>query len=134
MDFDCTLGLPGFTNLSKLLVEQIEEVVLELVENASPGPRLELELDAVLEVALENQLELARERSIEEADRDLVVDLEGAVVEVGGADRAPHAVDGHDLLMQQGLGVFEDAHAAGEELVEIAVRRVLHHRHVGGIR
>ena len=69
---------------------------------------------------------------VEEADRDLVVDLAGAVVEVGGADRPPYIVDGHDLLMQQGLRVFEDAHAAGQQLREIAMRRVLHQRDVGG--
>jgi hypothetical protein len=36
--------------------------------------------------------------------------------------------------MQQGPGIFEEAHAGGEELLEIAVRGVLHDRHVGSFR
>jgi hypothetical protein len=64
-------------------VENIKEVVLEFMKNAPPGPGVNVKLYAVLKVTLKDQLELAREGSIKETNRDLVVDLESTVVEVG---------------------------------------------------
>ncbi len=64
-----------------------------------------------LAVALEDFLETPGEGGIADSERDLVVGLERAVVEVARADGAPDAVDRHHLLMQQARVVLEDAHA-----------------------
>jgi hypothetical protein len=66
-----------------------------------------------------------------DADCNFVIDLEGAVVEVRGSDRAPSAVYRHHFLVQERLLILEDAHAASKELREITVCRVLYQRHVG---
>src|SRR6185503_10837422 len=54
--------------------------------------------------------------------------LETSVIEVAGADGAPLAVDGHDFLMQERVRVLEQPHTAPEQLLEVAVPGVLHHR------
>src|SRR5687767_14072391 len=96
----------------KLLVEKIKHVVLELVHRPSLLPLPEVELHAVLRIALEYLLQLLRELRVPESERNLVVDLERAIVEIRRAERAPHAVDRHHFLMQQRLRIFEYAHAA----------------------
>src|SRR5688572_28946865 len=107
------------------LVEEVERAVLGAMQEAAPLPLPGVELDAVRAVGLEDLLQLARERAVEEAERDLVVGLERAVVEVARADRAPYAVNGHHLLVQQGAVVLEEAHPGVQQLLEIAVRGVL---------
>ena len=63
-----------------------------------------------------------------EPERDLVVGLERAVVEVARPDRAPHAVDASSLSGAAACaGTRTDARRT-EQLLEVAMAGVLHHR------
>src|SRR5581483_2263820 len=117
---------------SELVLEEVGGVVAAAVPQAAARPAARLELDAVRGVAVEHRPENEREPLARAAHGDLVVDLEREVVEVARADRAPGADDSQHLLVQERALVFENAYARGEEDVEVAVRRVLHERHVGG--
>ncbi len=86
---------------------------------AAPLPGNEAQLDTIVRIALEDGLEAFRHPGIVNAERDFVVDLERAIVEIARADRAPDAVDGDHLLMEQRLLIFEDAHAGGEQAFEL---------------
>src|SRR4051812_20627693 len=86
---------------SDLVFQQVGSVVAAAVPQAAARPAARLELDAVLGVAQEHGLELGGEVLALAAERELVVDLERAVVEVARADRAPGAVDGDHLLVQE---------------------------------
>src|SRR6187401_3106235 len=79
------------------LVEEVERAVFRAVHEAALLPVGGVQLLAVRAVGLEDLLQLLRQRAVEEAERDLVVGLERAVVEVARAHRAPDAVDRHHL-------------------------------------
>ena len=98
---------------SKLLVEQVQRAVLQLVPRTAPDPRVVASARCIRAHRARRSLRscLASVASCD-AEGDFVVDLERAVVEVARADGAPDAVDGHHLLVQQRLRVLEDAHAA----------------------
>src|SRR4051812_18484024 len=70
------------------------------VAQGSRAPALEVDLVADGQVALELLGELVREGGRLHAQRRLVVQLEGAVVEVDRADRGPRAVDDQRLGVQ----------------------------------
>ena len=95
-------------------------------------PRLRQDLSSSsmqsLPVALEDRLELAGERSVHHAERDLVVDLKRAVVEIARADRAPDPVDAHHLLVERCLPILR-IRTLGRSR-SVAVRGMLHDRHV----
>ena len=104
---------------------------LQAMPHAACPPRVELAARrSRSQSRSKTVVELLGQRGIADAQRDLVVGLEGAVVEVARADRAPLAVDGHHLLVQQARLVLEDADAARQQLLEVAVRSMLHDRHV----
>src|SRR5690606_1495448 len=115
---------------SELVLERIGRLVLTAMPEAASPPLGQPDLDRMLGVREEDLLVPLREVLVRQTRRDLVVDAERALVEVGRADRAPDAVDGHHFLVQQRSLILEDADAALEELAEVAVRRVLHQRHV----
>src|SRR5215216_3450567 len=101
---------------SKHLVERIQDTVLNTVKQTSLLPRLECQLRAVLAVVLEDLFELRGECRVANAEGDLVVGLERAVVEVRRADGAPLPVDHHHLLMEKTLVVLVDADAEFEHV------------------
>src|SRR5687767_4414577 len=88
-DRSCPFGHVAHGQPSEQLVEEVIHLVHELVNGASPLPALELDLAAVGGVALKDRVEPLRSPGIDEGHRDLVVGLEGAVVEVGRPHRAP---------------------------------------------
>lgn len=92
------------------------------------APRIELDLRAAGKVLLEYLFQSLGGHSVGDPERDLVVGFERPIVEVARPDRAPHAIHGHDLLVQQRVGILEQAHAAPEQLFEVAMPGVLHHR------
>src|ERR1700736_6350610 len=68
--------------------------------------------------------------SIENAEADLIVQLEGPVVEIRGADARPDAIDDDDFLMQQSRVVLPDFHAVFEKRAELVMAGVLDDRAV----
>src|SRR4051794_26416395 len=71
------------------LVDHVAGVVLQLVPGAALLPFLEPDLAGAGHVALEDAIQLLRQGRVQDRERDLVVGVERAVVEVGRADRAP---------------------------------------------
>src|SRR5512145_2832650 len=110
---------------SKQFVPQVEQVVVQTMAEAAPAPSLEIDLIALRCVLLEDRVELLRGGGVGNPQRELVVDLERSIVEVAGPDRAPHAVDGHHLLVQQRVRILEEPHAAAKQLLEVPMSRVL---------
>src|SRR5260370_13795212 len=66
--------------------------------------------------------------SIENAQADLIVQLEGSVVEVRRADARPHAVDDDDFLMQQSRLILPDLHTVLQQRSVLMMAGVLHAR------
>ena len=64
------------------------------------------------------RLSCSGQRAIEAAHVALFVVRERSVVEVGGADRHPQAIDDHRLLMQHGAVVFVNLDAGREQPAE----------------
>src|SRR5690606_6929624 len=94
---------PILRRASELILQRIRRPVDALVPTAAPAPLRQLDLDTVLGVGEKDLLEPGGQRLVWKAGSNLVVDAERALVEVGRSDRAPHAVDRHDLLVQQRL-------------------------------
>src|SRR5690606_12956860 len=105
----------------KLVLQRVSRLVLAAVPETAALPIGELDLDRMLCVREKNLLEPPCERAVRDPCRNLVVDAERALVEVRRADRAPDAVDRHDLLMEQRLLVLEQADAALEQRAKVPV-------------
>ena len=112
---------------SQHFVDQVGGVVLELVPPAALSPGPQLDFLAAWRVLLEDRVQLAGQRRVLDGQGDLVVDLERTVVEVAGANGALRAVDGHHLLVQQGVRIFKHTHATPKQLVETTMAGVLQH-------
>src|SRR6185503_13323552 len=93
-------------------VQKIEGLVLQLVPPAATLPAFQVDRSGALNISFKYRVETCSQRLIGDRKADLVVSLETAVVEVAGADGAPHSIDRHDLLVQKGVRVFEQLHAA----------------------
>ena len=89
------------------------------------------DLAAIGRIALENPVEPLRGRGVDERHSDLVIGLEGAIVEISRSDGAPQPVDCHDLLVQEARRVFDETHPAAEQFLEVPVSGVLNHGVVG---
>src|SRR5918996_5402845 len=83
--FSCFLASANDLKASQHLVEKIQGVVLDAVPQPALLPALGGELDAMAGVGLEDLLHAPRQRLVVEADGDLVVRFQRAVVEVARA-------------------------------------------------
>src|SRR2546430_8549645 len=91
--------------------------VVHLVVPRPRLPLLEAHLAGVLHVVEEGVAQFLGELAAGEADGDLVVALERAVVEVRRADARPDAVDDDHLLMQQRVLVLVNLDRSEERRV-----------------
>src|SRR5207248_10327862 len=60
---------------------------------------------------------------IEHSEVDFVIDAERAVVEVGGSDHAPYAIDNGDLGVNHGRFIFIDLSSAFQQIAVSASAR-----------
>ena len=73
--------------------------------------------------AVQQQRQFGAQRGVAEQQRDLEVQAEAAVVEIGAADDRQVVVAQQRLAVQHARAVFVDPHAGCEQLVEIRARR-----------
>src|SRR5687767_12666933 len=94
---NCRASSSGWTERtpSEQLVDRVSRVVFQLAPAATPAPLLQIDLRGARHVPLEDRVQALRGLLVQDPERDLVVGLERAVVEVGGADSTVDAVDGH---------------------------------------
>src|SRR5690242_11364309 len=63
------------------------------------------------QIIMEDHLQPAGDAGVEDSEVDLLVQLEGAPVEVRATDDRPRVIDDHRLRVQQRRPVLEDAYA-----------------------
>src|SRR5687768_1000011 len=108
-----TVRIQLMRGILKLSAQQIAGAVEHPVPEGAAAPGFALELDAVFRVFFEGILELGGDPLVDDPDSRLLVDVEGAVVQVRAPDMGPEAVDDHDLLVNQRLLVLVEADPLG---------------------
>ena len=74
-------------------------------------------------VIYESSGEFRGDLRIEHGEVDFVIDAERAVVEVGGSDHAPYAIDDGDLGMNHGRFIFIDLSSGFQQIAVSASPR-----------
>src|SRR5262249_2646349 len=78
-----------------LVLEKRGDHLLRTTPDTTFPPRLERKMFAIFQIGEKRFLEFTREGSIVDADVAFLVVGKGPVIEVGRADRRPHAVHHH---------------------------------------
>src|SRR5919204_3283696 len=92
---------------SELIAERQNEELEQAAYPAAP-PLLERHLVGVVQVVGEDALELARDLRIVEGEVELVVQREGAAIEVRASHARPLGVDGDGLGVEKRAAVLVD--------------------------
>src|SRR6185437_14257797 len=110
---------------SALEAEGTAHDIVESGERAAVAEHVLRKAAAALEIVGEIGIDDGGDIAVENGEIDLVVQGEGAVIEIGGADDAPLAVDGHELGVNHGRQVVVDLGSGANEVECSAVTELV---------